>query len=201
MNKMVVSLLLGLLLGFSPILLSVEKFVLDNFEAPTNALYTKSGMYKKPDSDVKKSRTKKEHASGESALFIAYKKEVKGFCGYFIQTIVGNKFFDASKYSKLTFMVKGKKGGENFQVGLADEKWFKLDDSVKSEDIGKYLPAGKITTEWQKAEIPLKFFVDKQSGDFDLTKLGAVSICFESSCFPPDGVGKGIIYIDDVSFE
>ena len=179
---------------------AAEKFLIDDFETKGNALYSKTGTYKKAPSDAKKGRTKKVAANGEYSLWVGFKKEVKGFCGYFLHLQTGGKYFDATKYSKITFMVKGKKGGENFQIGLADKYWFELDDSVKSDDITNYVPGGKITTEWQKAEIPLKVFVDKRSGDFDLSTLGSIAFCFETACFA-DGTGSGVIYLDDICLE
>ncbi len=178
---------------------TVDKFVLDNFENKMNVLYTKAGIYSSQQSKAQKARTQKEKSDGEYSLLIAYKKQKEGFCGYYIELKQGNKFFDGSKYSKLTFKVKGKKGDENFQVGLADKKWFDKQDSVKSDDIGKYLPQGKITAEWQKAEIPLKVWVDRDP-EFQVKELGTIAICFETTCFP-DGTGLGVIYIDEVAFE
>lgn len=181
-----------------------ETFLLDDFESPGNALFSKEGVYKRDPSDAKKGSTTKEAFSGEKSLYIAYKKEAEGFCGYYIHLKANNRFFDGTKYTKITFMVKGKEGGEKFQLGLADKAWFEIDDSVKSPNIGEFLPAKNkdagLTTEWQKAEIPLQAFVDIRSGDFDLTQLGAMAFCFEPACFE-DGTGKGVIYIDDISFE
>lgn len=178
---------------------TADKFVLDNFEAKTNALYTKSGIYESQQSKAQKARTQKEKSEGENSLLIAFKKQKEGFCGYYMELKQGNKYFDASSYSKITFMVKGNKGGENFQVGLADKKWFEKEDSVKADDIGSYLPQGKITTEWQKAEIPFTAWI-KNDPELNITELGTIAICFETSCFP-DGVGSGVIYIDEIAFE
>ena len=106
----------------------------------------------------------------------------------------GAKFFDASIYKTITFQVKGAAGGENFKVGLADRHWEELGDSIKSEEIGKYLPEGKITNVWQKATIPLQaFFLDHK-------EIASLAICFESECFPT-GAAKGTVYIDDLKFE
>jgi hypothetical protein len=202
-QKMLLALSAAMVMMFgAAVTVPAEQFMVDDFEQQGNALYSKSNIYKKDGapSDAKKGRTDKEFSSGQYSLYVAYKKEAEGWCGYYIQLISGGKYFDSTPYTKLTFMVKGKAGGENFQIGMADEYWFKQDDSVKSDDITKYLPAGQVTTEWQKAEIPLSVFVDKRGGEFDLTKLGSVAFCFETTCFP-DGTGKGVIYLDDVAFE
>ncbi|MDX9701613.1 MAG: hypothetical protein RBU23_01075 [Candidatus Auribacterota bacterium] len=178
---------------------ATERFLLDDFESFSNALFSKTATYKKDPSDAKKGTTKEHAYSGEQSLYIGFKKEATGFCGYYTELISMGKYFDASAYSKLTFMVKGKRGEENFQVGLADKYWYEAEDSVKSADIGNYLPEGKVTQEWQKAEIPLNVYTGLRP-DFDLTKLGSMAICFETACFP-DGTGKGVIYIDDIAFE
>ena len=179
---------------------AAEKLLIDDFESKMNKLYSKSAVYKKAPSDAKKGNTTKEQFSGEGSLFIGYKKEAEGWCGYYVELKTGSDYFDGTKYSKITFMVKGKRGDENFQVGLADKTWYEMEDSVKSDDIGNYLPDGKVTTEWQKVEIPLQTYVDKRDGDFDLSQLGSMAICFETACFA-DGTGKGVIYIDDLSLE
>jgi len=200
-HLLVQSILLSIIFAYLPLSgMAAEKLLIDNFEAKTNALYTKSAVYKKAPSEAKKGNTAKEKFSGEKSLFVGYKKMKEGWCGYYVEFKTGSNYFDGTKYSKITFMIKGKRGEENFQVGLADKTWYEMEDSVKSDDIGNYLPDGKITTEWQKAEIPLQIFVDKRDGDFDLATLGSMAVCFETSCFP-DGTGKGVVYIDDLTLE
>ena len=104
------------------------------------------------------------------------------------------QYLDGSKYKAIKFWVRGEKGDENFVVGLSDRHWDKIGDSVKSEEIGKYLPAGKLTTDWQQANIPLdEFFLDS-------TQLASISIVFEGDLFPETG-HAGVIYIDDIVLE
>lgn len=105
-----------------------------------------------------------------------------------------DEYLDATGYTSITFWVRGEQGGEAFMIGLADRHWDKIGDSVKSEVIGRYLPAGRITTTWQKAVIPLEaFFVD-------YAKLGSIAISFEADAFP-DGKGAGTLYLDDLALE
>ena len=104
------------------------------------------------------------------------------------------EYLDGSAYKAITFWVRGEKGDEHFMVGLSDRHWDKIGDSVKSEEIGKYVPAGKMTTEWQKVVVPLDtFFVDH-------SKLGAIAVSFESDAFP-EGKGTGTVYLDDIALE
>lgn len=104
------------------------------------------------------------------------------------------EYLDGSAYKAITFWVRGEKGDEHFMVGLSDRHWDKIGDSVKSEEIGKYVPAGKVTTDWQKVVVPLDtFFVDH-------SKLGAIAVSFESDAFP-EGKGVGTVYLDDIALE
>ena len=104
------------------------------------------------------------------------------------------EYLDASAYHAITFWVRGEQGGESFMVGVADQHWDKIGDSVKSEVIGKYLPTGKVTKEWQKAVVPMDaFFVD-------YAKLSSIAVSFESDALP-DGKGAGTIYLDDLTLE
>jgi len=79
-------------------------------------------------------------------------------------------------------------------IGLADRHWDRVGDSLKSEEIGVYLPEGRVTKEWQKAKIPLDVFF------LDYTKLSSIAISFEADCFA-EGSGSGTIYIDDIVLE
>ncbi len=152
-----------------------------------------------------------------TVLMIRYEKKAEGgpydlggWCGYYTllkkshpavsmegagaAEVEEEIYFDASPYKAITLWIKGDKGNENFVLGVADAHWDKVGDSVKSQEIVKYLPAGKITTEWQKAVVPMsEFFID-------YSRLSSVAISFESDCFP-EGQGSGKVYIDDIELE
>ncbi|MCB1196095.1 hypothetical protein KDK77_07905 [bacterium] len=181
---------------------SVEPRLIDNFEKQGNTFGGRSSTYMQAPSAVLAVRSEEIFHSDKRSLELKYKKAAEGgpygkggWCGYYTVIKDGpRKYYDASAYMYLTFWVKGEKGEENFKIGVADEVWDQREDSMKSEQIGAYLEAGKITTEWQKAKIPLEdFWVDTK-------KLASLAICFESECFPSGG-GKGTIYIDDLQFE
>ncbi len=107
---------------------------------------------------------------------------------------LGDQYMDASQYKAVTFWVRGEKGDENFVVGVSDRHWDKIGDSVKSEEVGKYLPEGKLTTQWQKATVPLdEFFLD-------YTQLASIAIVFEGDLFPETG-HTGTIYVDNLALE
>lgn len=104
------------------------------------------------------------------------------------------QYFDGTGYKAITFWVRGEKGDENFVIGLSDRHWDKIGDSVKSEEIGKYLPAGRVTTDWQRASVPLdEFFLD-------YAQLASIAIVFESDLFPETG-HAGVVYLDDLALE
>ncbi len=181
----------------------VEPQLIDNFDKQGNVFGGRSSTYVKEPSAVRARRNNKVFRGERgSSLELKYKKVTEGgpygkggWCGYYSVIKSGpREYFDASGYTYLTFWVKGKKGGENFKVGLADQVWEQREDSMKSEQIGEYLPAGKVTTEWQKAKIPLEDFW------VETTKLASIAICFEAECFPDEG-GRGTVFIEDMQFE
>ena len=181
---------------------AAESLLIDDFEKEGNLAGGRSNTYEKEPSRALALRTDEEHFGGTGrSLMIKYDKKAEGgpygtggWCGYYTTVRRGAKFFDASGYKTITFQVKGAEGGENFKLGLADKHWEELDDSVKSDQIIKYLPQGKITKDWQKAVVPLDaFFVDYK-------ELASIAICFEGDCFPT-GAAKGTVYIDDLILE
>lgn len=178
-----------------------QPLLVDDFESPVNRVNGRSNIYAQEPSRALQVRTQDAAQGGKASLMLKYDKQATGgpydnggWCGYYTQVKSGQTWLDASPYTTLTFWVKGAQGDECFMVGLADRHWDELGDSVKSEAIGTYLPAGKITTQWQQARIPLStFFVDYK-------ELASIAVCFEDACFP-EGAGKGTVYLDDVTLE
>jgi len=201
---------------------AADKLVVDDFEGEeiVNKLGNRANVFVKAPSRIMISKRQDTiEGNPTNVLMLHYDKQSEGgpygtggWCGYYTllkspATLVApsegaaepaqpaeDTYMDGTGYKTLTFWVKGEKGGENFMIGLADRHWDKIGDSLKSEEIGKYVPAGKITTEWQKATIPLDVFF------LDYGKLSSVAISFESDCFP-EGKGEGVVYIDDITFE
>ena len=180
---------------------SAAPFVIDDFETPSNKLNGRSSTYVQEPSRVLQMRVTEQAHGGTGALVLKYDKKAKGgpydgggWCGYYTQVKSGQQFFDATPYTKITFWVKGAKGDESFEVGVADRHWDEVGDSVKSEPVGRYLPAGKVATEWQQATVPLSTFM------VDMKELVSIAFCFEGTGFP-NGEGRGTVYIDDLAFE
>lgn len=185
---------------------SPKVFLVDDFEGEEvrNKIGAKANVYTRAPSRIMTSR-REDTVNGKKGkvLMIRYDKKnsggpngMGGWCGYYTLTKdeKAGRYFDGSDYKYITFWVKGEKGDENFMVGLADEHWDRIGDSLKSEEIGVYLEKSKITTQWQKAKIPLDiFFLDRAT-------LSAITINFESDCFP-EGAGSGTVFIKDIAIE
>jgi len=179
-----------------------ELLLVDNFNKNSNVLGGRTSVYQKAPSRALAVQTPSEYyGPGGKSLMLKYDKRgaggpygMGGWCGYYTILKKGSKYFDATGYKNLVFYVKGSRGGENFKLGMADRHWDRVGDSVKSEDIGTYLPAGKITAEWQKATVPLgAFFLDHK-------EVASIAICFETDCFP-GGAGRGTVYVDQLMLE
>lgn len=196
--------------------------LVDDFEGEDgarNKMGNRANVFIKAPSKAMVSPRKDRVAGKEShVLMVRYDKrntggpfDSGGWCGYYTllkspgalvaptpdnpnPEPTGEQYLDGSPFKAITFWVRGENGDENFVVGLSDRHWDKIGDSVKSEEIGKYVPAGKLTKEWQKATIPLDEFY------LDYTQLAAVSIVFEGDLFPETG-HAGTIYIDTVVLE
>ena len=185
--------------GIRPV--SAAALLVDDFEGASIKLGGRSNTYVMAPSRSLALQTDKEVKAGAKALMLKYDKKPHGgpydsggWCGYYTLLKKGPKYFDATPYQNITFWVKGTDGTENFVIGLADKHWDEVGDSVKSEQIGKYLPGGKITTDWQKATVPLSTFM------LEARELASIAVCFEGSVLP-GGEGKGTVYLDDLSLE
>lgn len=185
---------------------SKDFLLVDDFtgEEIKNRLGSRANVYTRAPSRIMISRRDDSiNGARKKVLMIKYDKKntggpngMGGWCGYY--TLIKNEktgeYLNGVGYKYISFWVKGEKGVENFMVGLADEHWDKIGDSLKSEEIGVYLPNKKITTEWQKARVPLDvFFVDHEN-------LSSISINFEADCFP-EGAGMGVVFISDIALE
>lgn len=180
--------------------------LVDDFmgEEIKNKLGSRANVYSRAPSRVMISkRDEIINGAKKKTLMIKYDKRnsggpngMGGWCGYY--TLIKNEktgqYLDGTAYKYITFWVKGDKGSENFMIGLADEHWDKIGDSLKAEEISIYLDKKKITTDWQKAKVPLDaFFLDHAT-------LSSISVNFEADCFP-EGAGSGVVYIADIALE
>ena len=98
---------------------------------------------------------------GGRALTFVYTKETEGHTGFWMHLFDfkvpprERVFFDASPFAFLTFRIRGTFGDEALALQVADREWERREDSLRIGPIGSFLPAGRITREWQQAWIPL----------------------------------------------
>lgn len=190
---------------------AVPLLMVDNFERPAglnNMLNNRANVFTKAPSKAMASVYSNAGPGNDThVLMIRYEKNqtggpsnTGGWAGYYTLLkspgVAGEeeRYLDASGYKALTFRVRGEIGNENFVIGLSDRYWDRMGDSAKSQEIGQYLPAGKLTTEWQKATVPFdEFFID-------YTQLSGISVVFDGDLFPVAG-SAGKIYLDDIALE
>ena len=172
-----------------------------------NSLGNYNSYYKMPPSIASYSKSREygvDRGENNAALKIEYDKKgtggpygTGGWCGFYTITKdhARNKYLDVSQHNYLTFWVKGETGDESFKVGLTARMRKIIQDSIKSKEIGEYLPAGKITTEWQLAVIPIEELW------LEWSHLYSISICFEEDIFQQGTKSRiGSVYIDDIAF-
>ena len=126
--------------------------------------------------------------SPNQVLRIDFDKKADSWCGYYTRLNKGDKFLDATKYKNLTFDVKGEGSQLEFELGLADEKWERLQDSLKAGTISAYLPLG-VNKDWQTVSIPLFDF-----GPLDYSKLASLVFNFYLD-------GQGTVFVDNLRLE
>ncbi len=164
--------------------------LLDDFDhSDLNLLGRRTNTYKRlPSVCAAKRVTEGAYGASGRSLQLTYHKESSGWCGYYsLLNVVDGPFYDLSPFVSVSFRVRGAKGGESFEIGMADENWMIIGDSLKAGPVEKYLPGG-VTTEWQRVEIPLRDF-----GALNLTRMG--SIVF--NCYRK---GDGEVFIDQLTF-
>jgi hypothetical protein len=123
-----------------------------------------------------------EEGEDSKSIEIDYNRAEDGFCGAYVMLLA-----DISEYRSLSFMVKGKEGQENFEIGLKDVVGHQRQDAVYAGSIYHYLPNG-LTTEWQQVVVPLDDFFG-----IDKSNLFSLTILFEEP-------QRGTIFIDEIKF-
>ncbi len=174
MKKLKLYLLLLAVLGAATANLFARNLTVDNFDDVRSSPFS----FK----DDKGSRFKANIPVYDSirnhVLVLEYQVLKDGWAGWGIAL----KGMDASQYTSLTFMIRGKKGGETFEIGLKDkENMEKKLLMTQFSDIEK---------DWQKVKIPLKEFENVDLSNLDNLNLGFLG---ES--------GEGTVFIDDIQFE
>ena len=164
--------------------------MLDDFNSSDlNLLGRKTNAYKKlPSVCIFERDDRIRYGDSGKSLRIDYKKESTGWCGYYTMlNQIDGEYYDLRPYKAVSFMIKGAKGGERFEVGMADKNWVIIGDSLKAGSVTKYLPKG-VTAEWQEVIIPLEDF-----GLLDFSEMGSFVMNFNEK-------EEGTVYIDNLKF-
>ena len=164
--------------------------LLDNFDhSDVNLLGRKANAYKRLPSVCEFTRAEEpRRGSHGRSLQLDYDKKSTGWCGYYsLLNQIDGAYFDLNPYKEVSFWVRGAKGGEMFEVGMADRSWLTIGDSVKAGAVDKYLPQG-VTTDWQEVVIPLSDF-----GKLDWGQMGSFTINFHQA-------GAGTLFVEDLRF-
>ena len=164
--------------------------LLDDFDhSDINLLARKANAYKRLPSLCLFGRVPDPRVGDQGrSLRLDFDKRTTGWCGYYtLLNQIDGAYYDLTPYKGVAFWVRGAKGGEMFEIGMADKSWLTIGDSVKAGSIEKYLPDG-VTTQWQQVVIPLSDF-----GKLDWAQMGSFVINFHRP-------GKGTLFVDDLRF-
>ena len=184
--------LIGVLLPGSTARGAASRRVIWNFDNTiTNSL---DGEYNPFSREPSRARTYLDpdvhlSASGHSLRVTAH-REWAGFCGVWFNfyPVGSRRFFDARSSPYLSYWIKGRKPGGDFDIKIVDARGEATEDTLATRPLHAYLPRG-ITTTWQKVVIPLADFPEIDPGS--LVRLALV--------FPVPGDFQ--FYLDDISFE
>lgn len=97
----------------------------------------------------------------QRALTFTWERAPETFAGFWIhlfethRTPAERVWFDARGFGWLTFEVRGGEGDEPIRLQAADRDMERKQDSLPVGPLGDFLPAGRVTAEWQRAWVPL----------------------------------------------
>lgn len=94
--------------------------------------------------------------------------------------------------SAITFWIRGASGSERPHIYLQDSDNCQLTNCRYFVDVNSFLTAGRVTTGWQQARIPLTVFT---ANGVNLTRLRFFQVVFEWDNL------AGTIYIDEIRFQ
>ena len=182
---------------------------IDTFDRPVNLIGGTHNCYQaapsKAVAKIQADKTDEEGVVANKYLKIRFDKANKGgkygsggWCGWYTLFYQPKdekpEYLEITDKQEIVFKVRGVKGDENFRVTLKDRQG-EIDDAAPLPvDIGRFLPSGRVTKEWQEARIPLDMFT------LNRKEVASFSINFERDCYP-SGSASGTIFIDDLVFE
>jgi RHS repeat-associated protein len=162
-------------------MISVDNF---NQMKRTNALGGRHAIFTDRQSGVVDLDFHKKTSSGKGrALALKFDVSCRGsYAGY----SCGLQDLDLRGFQRLTFLVKSNADGGDCMVGIRDRS-----GNESKVQLSRHLPGGT-NRKWQVVEIPLVAFSQIK----DWGHIRNVNLGFEHSLCP-----KGIVYLDDLSFE
>lgn len=132
---------------------------------------------------------------GRRGLELHCDRRQTGFCGLWVQLYdfetprASRAYLDTRPFSTFSFWVRGRQGGEELLLKVADEAWERREDALPVGDVGGFLPSGKIETTWQQAVVPLDRFPARIRRDllamvsFEVLIPGSTSVEFGPMAF------------------
>ena len=97
------------------------------------------------------------------SLEVSYNKTNNGYCGIWMRLFddqhsgQNEQYLDVSSCKYLSFWVRGRDGGEDLTVQMADPIWYEKGDSKAAGLVSDYL-YGPVTKEWKEVVIPFGHF-------------------------------------------
>lgn len=98
---------------------------------------------------------------GRRALHVSWEKRDSGWSGVWFHLFGSDAirdervYLDARPLATLTFWIRGAEGREALNLKVADAAWERRQDAVPVGPVADFVPAGRITREWQLAVVPL----------------------------------------------
>jgi hypothetical protein len=135
---------------------------------------------------------------GRRGLELRCDRRTEGFCGLWVQLYdfevprASRTYLDTGPFSNFSFWIRGKEGGEELLLKVADEAWERREDALPIGDIGEFLPSGRIETTWQQAVVPVHRFPPRIRKDllammtFEVLVPGMTSVEFGPMAFSVD---------------
>ena len=131
---------------------------------------------------------------GSRALVVDFQHHQPGYAGVW-QHLYRTKakpsqrvFLDVRQARYLTFSIRGKRGGEEMTLKMADQRWEQKGDSIVIGKVSQFLPQKKILPAWQRAWIDLY----KVDGPIKHKELASI-------VFLAQGTGQSKVYLKDLA--
>ncbi len=98
---------------------------------------------------------------GRRALRVSCSVGESGYCGmwlhFFALDLPPSKrtYLDGRGFSTLSFWVRGERGGERFEISLADARWERRQDARPLGELAEFTISGRIEPDWQRVVVAL----------------------------------------------